>query len=103
MKQRTESNYYFIDSMNGKEEASIDATVRDYRGDDDIPIEKRTIDCYEICRITTTAFSIDFQGSSVTVAGIFMESVEQYFGCKWSEIDKMITDLYLKNYPVAGE
>jgi len=103
MRERTEPNFYFINGINGSEEITIEATVHDYRDDDYLPVEKKTIDCHEIKRITTTVFSIDFEDASVDVCGIFMDSVEQYLGCKWESIEKMVTDLHEKNYPVAGE
>lgn len=107
MREITEGHYYFVESAmveKGEfEEIFINATVRDYRDDDYLPVGQNTVDCYEITKIETDVFKADLKNMSVTATCIFMEAIEKYFGCKWDDIEKMVTDLYVENYPVSGE
>lgn len=100
MKERTESNFYFFNTVNSdNEEVTIEATVRDYRDDSYLPTGQATIDCYEIIKITTPIFTFNFRDSSVYVAGMFTPIVENYLLMKWENIEARITDLYAENYP----
>lgn len=103
MIEKTEANFYNVDGINGSEEITIAATIRDYRGDEWLQPEKRTVDCYEIIRIITTVFSVDFREASVDACGIFMEATESYLSLKWGDIEKMVADAYIENNPVAEE
>lgn len=103
MIELTEENYYCVDSVAGEEYIGITATVRDYRDDDYLQKEKRIVECYEIIKIETKTFVLDFDKMEVYATGIFMAAAEKYCNCKWVDLEKMVEDLHPQNHPHPGK